>query len=129
MPNGSVINMGFCACSNYAVDFVGNKIVNVQTAPLTITSSAQVTVTNTSFVNAMCVSGAASPFEWATPGALVFMANVNNVSFSGNHIVNNENCRQPSGNYAHPVSMVNATNITGLEAPTLASLLQQADSP
>ncbi len=111
------------------MDLVGNKIVNVHTAPLTITSSAQITVTNTSFVNAMCVSGATPPFVWATPGALVFLANVNNVSFSGNQIVNNENCRQPSGNYMHPVSMVNATNITGLEAPTLASLLQQDGSP
>lgn len=111
------------------MDFVGNKIVNVHTAPLTITSAVQVTVTNTSFVNVLCVSGATSPFEWATPGALVFMANVDNVSFSGNQIVNNENCRQPSGNYVHPVSMVNATNINGLEAPTLASLLQRDGSP
>ncbi len=118
-----------CSCSNYAVDFVGNKIVNVQSAPLTITSSAQVTVMNTTFMNALCVSGVPSPFEWATPSALVFLANVNNVSFSGNQVVNNANCHQPNGNYAHPVSMVNATNVIGLEAPSLASLLQQDSSP
>ena len=117
------------SCSDYAVDFVGNKIVNVHTAPLTITSAAQITVVNTTFVNDLCVSGGVSPFSWATPGALVFLANVNNVSLSGNQIVNNENCHQPSGNYAHPVSMVNATNITGLEAPSLASLLQLDKSP
>ena len=113
------------------MDLVGNKIVNVNSAPLTITSAAQVTVVNTSFVNVLCVRGAQSPFPWATPGALVFMANVNNVSFSGDHIVNDQNCYQPSGNYAHPVSMVNATNVTGLEgqAPTIASLLQEGRSP
>ena len=118
-----------CSCSNYAVDFVGNKIVNVQSSPLTITSSAQVTVTNTSFVNDLCVDGASGPFTWTVPSALVFLANVENVSFSGNQVVNNENCRQPNGNYAHPVSMVNATNITGLGVPGLASLLQQDNSP
>jgi hypothetical protein len=42
--------------SNYAVDFVGNKIVNTQTGPFTVTSAAQVTIANTTFVNVLCVN-------------------------------------------------------------------------
>ena len=42
--------------SNYAVDFVGNKIVNSQTGPFTVTSAAQVTIANTTFVNVLCTT-------------------------------------------------------------------------
>ena len=114
-----------CFCSNYAVDFVGNKLVNVQKGPITITSAAQITISNTTFVNVLCEKGDTMAFAWETPGSLVFLANVANVTFSGNEIVNNEGCQYPNGNYAHPVSMVNATGIEGLQTPSLASLLQK----
>jgi len=103
-----------CMCSNYAVDFVGNTIVNVQQSPFTVTSAAQVTIQNTTFINVLCHDKDVQAFTWAAPGSLIAMANVENVSISGTHIHTNRLCKSPSGDHARPVFMVNATNVQGV---------------
>lgn len=115
------------------MDFVGNTIVNVQSSPFTVTSSAQVSIVNTTFVNVLCAGGKTEFFDWASPGSIIFLANVADVTFSGNAVHNNDKCRIPSGNYSQPVSMVNATNIQGLQpqpqAPTATLLQKDEGSP
>ena len=101
--------------NNYNIRFVDNTVVNVQKSPFTVTSSADILIANTTFVNVLCANNNTEFFEWATPGSLIFLANVKGIRFSGNKIINDEHCKHPSGNYAEPVSMVNATGIQGLQ--------------
>ena len=112
-----LITKVFRFCSNYAVDFVGNTIANVHSLPFVITSSAQVQVHNTTFVNVLCGDDWSGPgyLPWATPDSLVFLANVGDIIFSDNSIANTADCQNPRGNYAHPVSMVNATGVIGVQ--------------
>ena len=121
------LRLSLCPCSNYAVDFVGNTIVNVQQSPFTVTSSAQVAIHNTTFVNVLCQGSNTEFFSWASPGSIIFLANVYDVTISGSEIHNDERCSSPHGNYAQPVSMVNATNVRGValpEQPSAAAFLQ-----
>ena len=97
------------------MDFVGNTIANVQSSPFVITSSAQVRVHNTTFVNVLCGEDLVPKYSWITPDSLVFLANVGDITFSDNSIANNADCHNPQGNYAHPVSMVNATGVVGVQ--------------
>lgn len=122
------LRLSLCPCSNYAVDFVGNTIVNVQQSPFTVTSSAQVAIHNTTFVNVLCQGSNTEFFSWASPGSIIFLANVDDVTISGSEIHNDERCSSPHGNYAQPVSMVNATNVRGValpEQPSAATVLQE----
>lgn len=73
-------------------------------------------------------------FDWATPGSLIMMANVDDVAFWGNEVVNTAACVNPQGNYKDPVSMVNSTNVQGLAPPAssqaaTATLLQRDSAP
>ncbi len=71
-------------------------------------------------------------FDWATPGSLIMLANVEDVLFWGNNVVNTAACVNPQGSYMDPVSMVNSTNVQGLATPAplqpAASALLQLDS-
>lgn len=60
-------------------------------------------------------------------GALLEVANVRDVTFSGNSIVVDSRCKTPYGNYNHPIAMVNATNVHGLVP--VDSLLQTDSAP
>lgn len=111
----------FCWCSNYGVDFLRNTIVNVRQSPFVVTSAAQITIQDTSFVNVLCHGNDTQYFQWAPPGSLVALVNVDGVSVKGTRIHNNEQCLSPSGNYAQPVSVVNATHTQGMQPPDSAS--------
>ena len=122
------LKLSLCLCSNYAVDFVGNIIVDVQQSPFTVTSSAQVAIRNTTFVNVLCQGSNTEFFSWASPGSIISLANVDDVTISGSKIHNNERCSSPQGNYAQPVSMVNATNVRGVglsKQPSAATFLKE----
>ena len=114
-----------CCCSNYAVDFVRNTVVNAHQSPLIVTSAAQVTLQNTTFVNVLCYDNDTQHFDWSAPGSVVALANVVNVSISGTQIYNNELCQSPSANYDLPLSMVNATNVQGVHPA--ASILEKSE--
>ncbi len=117
-----------CRCSNYKVDFLRNTIANVCQSPFVVTSAAQVTIQDTSFVNVLCHGNDTQYFKWAPPGSLIALANVDNVSVKGTRIRNNEQCPTPSGNYAQPVSMVNATHVQGMpSADSAAATVLQGD--
>ena len=88
-----------------------NTIANVRQSPFVVTSAAQVTIQDTSFVNVLCHGNDTRYFSWAAAGSLIALANTDNVSIKGTQIYNNELCLSPSGNYAQPVSMVNATHV------------------
>ena len=124
---------GLCPCSNYAVDFIGNTIVNTQRSPFVVTSSAQISIQNTTFVNVLCHSNTTTAlgFYWQEPGSVIFLANVDDITFSGNHVVTDQGCPHPFGNYEHPVSMYNASNIHGLhpQAQPIASFLARDSKP
>ena len=96
------------------MDFLRNTIANVQQSPFVVTSAARVTIQDTTFVNVLCHGNDTQYFKWAPPGSLVALANVDDVSVKGTRIRNNEQCLSPSGNYAQPVSTVNATHVQGL---------------
>ena len=73
-------------------------------------------------------------FDWATPGSLIMLANVDNVAFWGNEVVKTAACVNPQGNYKDPVSMVNSTNVQGLAPPASSqaatvTLLQRDSAP
>ena len=121
-------NVYSCWCSNYKVDFLRNTIANVRQSPFVVTSAAQVTIHDTSFVNVLCHGNDTQYFKWAPPGSLIALANVDNVTVKGTRIRNNEQCPTPSGNYAQPVSMVNATHVQDLPpADSAAATVLQGD--
>ena len=65
-------------------------------------------------MNVLCKDNDTAIFKWQTPRSIIFLANVHHVAFSGNAVQMGAGCANPSGNYAMPVSMVNAINIKGL---------------
>ena len=90
------------------MDFLRNTIVNVRQSPFVVTSAAQVTLKDTSFINVLCHGNDTQYFTWAPAGSLVALANVDGVSIEGTQIHNNELCPSPSGDYAQPVSEVSS---------------------
>lgn len=67
--------------------------------------------------------------SWQTPGAIVMVANVKDITFSGNSVIRDDRCKFPRGNYEHPVAMVNATAVSGLVPYKGVDSLLQSDSP
>ena len=102
--------------------------MNVRQSPFVVTSAAQVTLKDTSFINVLCHGNDTQYFTWAPAGSLVALANVDGVSIEGTQIHNNELCPSPSGDYAQPVSEVNATHVQGmLPADSAAATVLQGD--
>ena len=117
-----------CGCSNYAVDFLRNTIANVQQSPLVVTSAARIAIQNTTFINVLCHGNDTQYFKWAAPGSLVALADVDDVSITGTRIYNNALCPSPSGNYAQPVSTINATHVRYVRpADSAAATILQGD--
>lgn len=112
--------------NNYNVDFVNNTIANCASNPFVLTSAAGVSVINTSFVNVLCSSmDVGQCNSWEVKGAIAMVANVQDISFAGNNVVIDANCKLPQGSYDHPVALVNATNVTGLSnQSSISSRLQ-----
>ena len=102
-----------------------NTVVNVHQSPLTVTSAAQITIQNTTFVTVLCHDTQSQHFDCSAPGSVVALANVVNVSVEGTQIYNNKLCLNPSANYALPLSMVNATNVRGVHPA--ASVVQKSE--
>ena len=111
--------------NNYNVDFINNTVANCATSPFILTSAAGITVINTTFVNVLCTEKDTRNEEWQVNGTIAMVANVKDITFSGNSVVKDARCKHPYGNYDHPVVMINATNVNGLvpKAP-VDSLLQ-----
>ena len=57
------------------------------------------------------------------------VANVKDVTFSGNTVIKDERCKHPYGNNNRPVAMVNATNVNGLVPRTPVDSLLQVEAP
>ncbi len=118
--------------NNYNVDFVNNTIANCATTPFLLTSSAGITIINTTFVNVLCTekdTRTAWFGDWQVDGAIMMVANVRDITFSGNQVVKDGRCKNPYGNYDHPVAMVNATAVNGLVPRAPTDSLLQADVP
>ena len=115
--------------NNFNVDFINNRIQNCGLTPFLMTSSAQVRVINTSFVNVLCFDEDTTNYNWQVKGSLIFLANVDNITFSGNTATTNSGCRHMYGNYNQPVALVNATNIHGLTAAPKVDALLLRDRP
>lgn len=121
--------------NNYNVDFVNNTIANTGSMPFLLTSAAQISIFNTTFVNVLCTQKDTVVYpDWQTRGAIIMVANVEDVTFSGNSILKDARCKTPYGNYSQPVTLVNATNVHGLTTRSplstipITSMLQR-DSP
>lgn len=105
--------------NNWNVSFVNNTIANCATTPMLLTSAASVSVVNTTFLDVLCTQEETTNFgPWQVPGALLMIANADNVTLSGNRVIRSARCAHAYGNYSHPVALVNATNIRGLSGLT-----------
>ena len=93
-----------------------------------MTSAAGISIINTTFVNVLCSNVTIEHCNsWQVDKALIMLANVRDVSFSGNSVNVNGRCRYPSGKYDSPVAIVNASEIYGLEAPPEVHTLLQTE--
>jgi hypothetical protein len=105
--------------NNWNVAFVNNTLANCATTPMLLTSAANVSVVNTTFLDVLCTQEETTNFgPWQVPGALLMIANAENVTLSGNRAIRDARCVHAYGNYSQPVALVNATNVLGLSGLT-----------
>ena len=104
--------------NNWNVSFVNNTLANCATTPMLLTSAANVSVVNTTFVDVLCSQATTTDFDpgWQAAGALLMLANIDGVTLSGNRVVQDAQCAHAYGSYSRPVALVNATDVRGVTA-------------